>query len=127
MIVVDASAAVEALRGNPPARDVLSTSRVFAPHLVDAEVASALRGMTLGGLVSPDEGRRMMGVWPRLGIIRFAMHPLLTRVWELRENLSAYDAVYVALAEELGCALVTADARVARAAGTTCEIDVLPA
>lgn len=127
MIVVDASAVVEALRGNPMGRDVLSSSTVFAPHLVDAEVASALRGMTLGGLVSPDEGRRMLGVWPRLGVVRFAMHPLLTRVWELRENLTAHDAVYVALAEELGCSLLTADARVARAAGAACEIDVLPA
>ena len=53
------------------------------------------------------------------------MHPLLARVWELRENLSAYDAIYVALAEELACPLLTADARIGRASGVTCEVTVL--
>lgn len=57
---------------------------------------------------------------------RYAVHSLLDRVWELRDNLSAYDASYVALAEMLNCALLTADARLSRAPGTRCPITVVP-
>lgn len=126
MIVADCSAVVEALRGDQETRELLASTRVFAPHLIDAEVAHAVRGMSLGGLVTPDQGQRMIGHWSRFGVVRFAMHPLLARVWELRANLTAYDAMYVALAEELRCRLVTADARVGRATGPTCEVSVLP-
>jgi len=125
VIVVDSSAAVEALRGDRVAREFLSSMRAFAPHLIDAEVAHAVRGMSLGGLVTHHDGQRMISAWPRLGVVRFAMHPLLARAWELRANLSAYDAIYVALAEELRCPLVTADARIRRASGVTCEVTVL--
>lgn len=62
-----------------------------------------------------------------MGIVRYGTHGLLGRVWELRDNLSAYDAGYVALAEALGCTLVTADARVSRAPGVRCSITVVPA
>ena len=125
MIVVDCSAVVEALRGDQAARELLATSRLFAPHLIDVEVAHTVRGMVLGKLVTAAQGRAMIDQWPQMGVVRFAMHPLLSRVWELRANLTAYDATYVALAEELGCSLVTADARIAKAPGVRCEISVL--
>lgn len=125
MIVVDCSAAVEALRGDHVARELLASTTVFAPHLIDAEVAHTVRGWARGGLVTAAQGGQMLSRWPRLGVVRFGMHPLLARVWELRENLSAYDAIYVALAEELACPLVTADARIGRASGITCEVTVL--
>jgi len=127
VIVVDCSAAVEALRGHSEARELLASSRAFTPHLIDIELASAVRGLTLGRHITPEQGKRMIDQWPRLGVVRFAMHPLLGRVWQLRANLSAYDAVYVALAEELGCGLVTADSRIAAAPGARCEVTVLTA
>ena len=60
-----------------------------------------------------------------MGVRRFATHPLLSRVWELKDNVTAYDATYVALAEALGCDLVTADARLGRAPGPTCAITII--
>jgi len=72
------------------------------------------------------EAWRALDVWRRLGIARHQIPPLLERVWELRANLSAYDATYVALAESLGCALLTADHRLARAPGIRCPITLVP-
>ena len=66
-----------------------------------------------------------LGAWRKLAVIRHAIHPLLGRTWELRDNLSSYDASYVALAETLGCALVTADARLSRAASVGCPVTVV--
>ncbi|MGI8900400.1 MAG: type II toxin-antitoxin system VapC family toxin [Nocardioides sp.] len=62
----------------------------------------------------------------RLGMTRYAVFTLLDRVWQLRDNLSAYDASYVALAESLDCTLLTADARLSRAPGLRCPITVVP-
>jgi len=126
-MVVDSSAVVEALTGRREARQVVSSTTVFAPHLIDAEVTNAVRGLVLRRVVELGAADLMMRTWPRLGVVRFAMHPLVRRMWELRENLSAYDATYVALAEELGCPLLTADARLARAPGIRCDVTVLAA
>lgn len=71
-------------------------------------------------------GWRALAVWRRVGVTRYPMLTSLGRIWELRENLSAYDAAYVALAERLGCALITADARLSRAPGIRCAITVVP-
>jgi len=124
-MVVDSSAVVEALIGRRDARRVVSSTSVFAPHLIDAEVTNAVRGLLLRQVVEPGVAGQMMRTWPRLGVVRFAMHPLVRRMWELRANLSAYDATYVALAEELHCPLLTADARLARAPGVRCDVTVL--
>jgi predicted nucleic acid-binding protein len=76
-------------------------------------------------LVNDGDARAALGRWARLGLRRYAAVGLLSRIWELRDNLSAYDATYVALAEASGCDLVTADARLARAPGPKCAIRVV--
>jgi predicted nucleic acid-binding protein len=126
VIVVDASAAVAALLNAGPARTALSDEAVHAPHLIDSEVAQALRRLVLRGLLGADGGWAALDSWRRLGIVRHSVGGLLDRVWELRENVSAYDASYLALAEALGCSLLTADARLGRAPGLRCPVTVVP-
>lgn len=126
MIVIDASAALLALLNDGPARRALAAEQLHAPHLVDVEVASGLRRAVLAGRITADHGWRALDAWRRLGMTRYAMHTLLGRVWLLRDNVSAYDASYVALAEMLGCALVTADTRLARAPGVGCPVTLVP-
>lgn len=126
MIVVDASAAIAALLRRGPARQVLAEQLLHVPHLVDSEVASCLRRRVAARQVPAGTARRVLQTWQRLGMRRYPVVTLLDRVWELRENVSAYDASYVALAESLGCALLTADARLARAPGVRCQVTVVP-
>lgn len=125
MIVLDASAAVLGLLNDGDARRSLATESVAVPHLADSEVAQALRAQLLRGDVGADDAGTALAHWARLGLRRFAAVGLLSRIWELRDNLTAYDATYVALAEALACDLVTADARLARAPGPTCPITVV--
>ncbi|MCX2930930.1 type II toxin-antitoxin system VapC family toxin [Mycobacterium sp. CVI_P3] len=126
MIVIDASAAVSALLNEGQARRLLAVESVHAPHLVDAEVVSVLRRQVLAGLLASDHARRALTVWTGLGLTRYAAAPLLARIWELRSAVTAYDAMYVALAENLDCALVTADARLSGANGPRCAVTVVP-
>ncbi|HXW35480.1 MAG TPA: type II toxin-antitoxin system VapC family toxin [Acidimicrobiales bacterium] len=126
MIVVDASAAVSALLNAGPARRALSEEQVHVPHLIDPEVANALRRGVAASRIEPDDAWTALDRWRRLGMSRYAVFHLLERVWELRENLSAYDAAYVALAEALDCALLTADVRLGRAPGLRCAVTVVP-
>ena len=123
--MVDASAAVSALLQNGDARQMLTENRLAAPHLVDAEVVQTLRRLTLRGLMAADDAEQAVHRWTRLGIERFPLVGLATRMWALRDNLSAYDAAYVALAETLGCPLLTADARLAAAPGPKCPTTVV--
>ena len=126
MIVIDASAAVSALLNDGQARRILAAESIHAPHLVDAEVVSVLRRQVAGGALTSAAAHRALDVWRRLGLIRYAAAPLLERVWELRAAVTAYDAMYVALAENLDCALATADARLSGANGPRCAITVVP-
>lgn len=126
MIVLDASAALSGLLNAGPARELLGGEQLHAPHLVDSEVASGLRRHVVSHRIAADDGWAALDTWRRLGLTRYAMHGLLERVWELRENLSAYDACYVALAESLDCSVITADARISRAPGVLCSITVVP-
>lgn len=125
MIVLDASAAVLGLLNDGEARAKLASEAVACPHLVDSEVAHALRGQVLRREVDVEAATRAVEVWARLGIDRMAVRGLLGRIWELRGNMSAYDATYVALAEALDADLVTADGRLARAPGPRCTISVV--
>jgi len=125
VIVLDASAAVLGLLNDGDARRSLATETVVIPHLADSEVASALRSQVLRGRISADQAGTALARWARLGMRRVPVAGLLVRIWELRGNITAYDATYVALAERLACELVTADARLANAPGPTCAITVL--
>jgi predicted nucleic acid-binding protein len=125
VIVLDASAAVLALLNDGDARRSLASRTVAVPHLADSEVAHALRGQVLRGSVGAEQAGAALARWARLGLRRFAVVGLLGRIWELRENLSAYDASYVALAEALACELLSADARLAGSPGPRCAITVV--
>lgn len=125
MIVADASVAVLGLLSDGDARRSLAVETVAVPHLVDSEVAHALRSQVLRGTVAEAHAREALRRWALLAVRRFPVNGLLRRVWELRQNLSAYDASYVALAEALSCSLHTADARLAGAPGPTCPIVVV--
>jgi predicted nucleic acid-binding protein len=127
VIVVDASVAVLGLLSDGAARAVLAAEALHAPHLVDSEVAHVLRRRTAAGALDPRDAWRALDTWQSLGVTRHGATPHLGRIWELRANVSAYDATYVALAEALDCALVTADGRLARAPGLRCAVTVLPA
>jgi predicted nucleic acid-binding protein len=126
VIVVDASAVVSALLNAGPARQALAEEQVHVPHLIDPEVANALRRGVAASLIEPGDAWTALDRWRRLGMSRYGVFPLFERVWELRENLSAYDASYVALAESLDCALLTADVRLGRAPGLRCPVTVVP-
>lgn len=100
--------------------------QLHVPHLVDSEVVSGLRRLAVRGRVDADAAWHILHVWQRLAMTRYPVTALLPRVWELRETVSASDASYVALAEALGCGLLTADARLARAPGIRCTVTVVP-
>lgn len=125
MIVMDASAIVFGLLNDGDARRTLASAAIAVPHLADPEVAHALRSQVLRGAASDADAHTALDRWSRLGIRRFSAVGLLGRVWELRHNLTAYDATYVALAETIGCDLVTGDRRLAAAPGPACPITVI--
>lgn len=126
MIVADASAVVSSLLNDSEARRRLATEAIHVPHLVDVEIAEALRKLVLRGEVNDADAQVAIGSWQRLGVRRYAANSLLNRVWQLRHNVSAYDAAYVALAETLSCPLLTADKRLAAATGVRCPVEVAP-
>ena len=76
--------------------------------------------------LDPRAAWRALDIWRRLGLTRHPTYTFLDRIWELRENVSAYDATYVALAEYLDCALVTADTRLSRSAKIRCPVTMIP-
>lgn len=133
MIVLDASAAIEWLLQTPKAAAVeerlFSTTAHWrawhAPHLLDVEVAQVLRRHVAAGFVTAPRGREALEDLMALPLIRYPHDLLLPRIWELRENLTAYDAAYVALAEVLNATLVTGDRRLANAPGTRANIEIL--
>lgn len=122
---MDASSALLGLMNAGEARAMLGSEAIVCPHLTDSEVLHALRAQVLRGDLAEVDARRMIDVWQQLGLERAGVSGLLGRLWELRENLSAYDATYVALAEALESPLVTADGRLARAPGPRCTITVV--
>lgn len=124
--MVDASAALSALLNAGPARSALANEQLHAPHLIDSEVANGLRRRVAAQQLGANAGWTAVDAWRRLGMARYPVFALLDRVWELRDNLSAYDASYVALAELLQCNLLSADARLSRAPGIRCPVTVVP-
>lgn len=126
MIVLDTSALVEFLVGSDAVaqrvRAAVAGERLAAPHAVDLECASTLRGLVRGGKLPADEGRRALDLLGVMSLRRYDHVPLLPRIWELRENMWPYDAAYVALAETLSAELVTTDRKLAAAPGVRCRI-----
>lgn len=123
-VVVDASAVVTALVDDGPegrwAASVLGSEPLAAPHLMPVEAANILRRAARAGDVSEDVASLAHRDLVDLRVELFPYEPLAGRVWELRGTLTAYDAWYVALAEEIDAPVVTLDLRLARAAGPRC-------
>lgn len=127
MIVIDASVVVELLLNRPAGaslrEQVLTTRQLLhAPHLIDLEVAQALRRYVRSGAMS--EQRASLAL-EEMGGFRLTRHPhniFLSRIWELRHNFTSYDAAYVALAEALPAPLLTLDKRMAAAPGHNAKI-----
>lgn len=128
MRVVDSSAVVDALTavaGSEDLRVHLSTAELHAPSLLDFEVVSVVRRLTLTGNMSVGRAHDLLTDFDDLPIRRWPFAgPLRLRAFQLRETVSAYDAAYVVLAEALDCPLLTRDARLARSSGHGVRIEV---
>ena len=130
MIVLDASVVLEVLLRMPAG--VTVEERLFepeetlhAPHLLDVEVAQVLRRYALAGEVDAQRCRAALDDLAALPLSRYPHDFLMSRVWDLRANLSAYDAVYVALAEALDAPLLTRDQRLANAPGHRARVELV--
>ncbi|OMH24855.1 hypothetical protein BKD30_07390 [Tersicoccus phoenicis] len=130
MAVVDASIITAFYASDDPRRDLVAArlttgDALFAPAHLDAEVVSALRGMSRSHpalrAVVPAALHHLAG----FPIRRMALAPLMQRMWELRDNVTPYDAAYVALAERLDACLVTSDSKLAAATGPRCDVELI--
>jgi predicted nucleic acid-binding protein len=128
-IVVDASTAVRVLLADDESgfalQARLGSDFCIAPHLIDAEVGNVLRRMVIGGGIKDAIAQAGLRLLPSLIDERYSHPALAPAAWRLRHNLTYYDALYVALASRLGTTLLTADARLARAPGLTCAVELI--
>lgn len=130
MIVVDASALLEvllqtSLGARVEARLFREEDELHAPHLLDVEIAQGLRRLVRTGEVSSGRAGEAIADLTDLDLHRHAHLDLLGRAWKLRDNISAYDAMYVALAEAIEAPIVTCDSPLARAPGHRARIEVI--
>jgi predicted nucleic acid-binding protein len=130
LIVVDASALVELLLRAPAARTIQTKlfapgQTLHAPHLLDIEVAQVIRRYAANGDIGGDRGQAALADLADLPLQRYPHGLFVQRIWALRNNLTAYDAAYVALAEALGAVLLTRDKRLAAATGHHARIDLI--
>jgi predicted nucleic acid-binding protein len=129
MIVVDASVLAPALAddgsGGDRARARLAGETIAAPELIDVEVVSVVRRAARAGRMEERRSAQALADLAALPLRRAPHLPLLERVWELRENLTVYDAAYVALAEAIGAPLLTADSALVDAPGARCPVELL--
>lgn len=130
MIVVDASAVLEALLRTPAAKAVEKwlfdpRQTLHAPHLLDIEVAQVIRRYSAKGEIDSERGRAALADLADLPLHRYPHDFLLPRIWDLRNNLTAYDAAYVALAEALDAPLLTRDQRLAAAAAHHARVELV--
>ena len=130
MIVVDASIASEILLGRPG--DTAALERLFgtdehmhAPQLFDAEVVQVIRGAWLDDDIGDEAGEMAISFLRAFPITRHSHEPFIERAWALRNNVTAYDAMYVALAESLDAPLITRDRRLARSSGHSARIEFI--
>ena len=130
MIVVDASVVAHAITepsdlGGRARAAIDGGGGLHAPHLIDLEVANFLRKRIAAGTLDDEQTSAALGDLIHLSIRRYPHGPMLPRIWELRDNVTPYDASYIALAEQLGCMLVTSDARLGAVPSARCPIEVL--
>jgi predicted nucleic acid-binding protein len=122
VLVLDASAAIEAVLQPGGVREELADAHLFAPTLIDIEFVSAMRRLALSKELTATAARAKISIWQQLEIERVDVVPFIDAIWELRHNLSAYDASYVALAKYLDAPLLTRDLRMAAAAKQHCRV-----
>lgn len=129
MIVVDASIVVTALADDGPdgdrVRERLRGERLAAPHVIDLEVTSAWRRLVASGRLDDRRADLARADFDALRLDRAPHSPLLARCWELRHNLTIYDAAYVALGELMATPLLTGDAKLTAAPGIRCEVELV--
>ena len=130
MIVVDASALLEVLlntsAGAPIAERLFASSEsLHAPHLLDLEVAQVLRRYSASEELDAERGLQALADLADLPLRRYPHEPFLVRIWELRHNVTAYDAAYLALAEALRAPLVTRDGALASVPGHTARVEIV--
>jgi predicted nucleic acid-binding protein len=129
MIVIDASVVGPALIDDAPSgdrmRERLRGERLTAPALVDVEVLATLKRVARRRGLDERRQRQAITELMTMPLQRVPHLPLLARMWDLRDNLSVYDAAYVALAEAISAPLLTGDAGIAKAPGVRCEVEVL--
>jgi len=130
MIVADASAVIEMLLNSPAgaraAERLLDPGEtVAAPHLLDVEVMQVLRRYCLSGELDDERGQAAVSDFGDLPVVRYPHESLRHRIWELRHNVTAYDAVYIALAEALDAPLVTADTHLQQSPGHSASVQLV--
>ncbi len=128
MLVVDTSAVLDALIAERPAPGLVerlaAADELEAPHLIDVELLHALRRLVRLERLSLERAVDARTDLAELRLVRYPHEPLTDRIWELRDNLSAYDAAFVALAESLGAPLLTCDSALAGSGGHDAEIEL---
>ena len=129
VLVIDTSAAVEALVARDPAGGLLgrlsNDGDLHAPYLIDVEVLHVLRRLNALGELTGERAADARMDFRELAVVRYPHAPLSDRIWALRHNLTAYDAAFVALAETLDTPLVTCDGRLA-AASHRARVELFP-
>ncbi len=128
MIILDTSALLDVLIGRPPKPRLLSRfvqdTDLHAPHLIDVEALHALRRLVLAGILSEERAGEARVDLASLTIARYPLGAMADRVWSLRENFTAYDGAFVALAEALDAPLLTCDQRLAGTSGHRARVEV---
>jgi len=130
LVVLDASALIELVLSTATGKKLTErlaapTQSLHVPHVADLEVLSVLRREMRAGRIDAQRANNARQHLLELDLERHAHEPLVERIWALRDNLSAYDAAYVALAEALDCPLISRDAHLAGAPGIRCRIETL--
>lgn len=130
LAVVDASVLTAFYVSDHPRRAAVAArlsagDALFAPAHIDAEITSALRGLARANKAVERAAPRALEHLAGFPVRRMPLAPLLDRMWRLRANVTAYDAAYVALAEQLRCPLLTCDAKLSTASGPTCAVDLI--
>lgn len=128
MVVLDASALIEYLldaTAFPRIESIIRNEELHAPHLLDLEILHGLRGAVIGKRLDASRAAEAIQDFSELRLQRHAHEPLRARIWEFRDNLTAYDAGYVALAESLAMPLLTRDRRLSRSSGHAARIEYI--